>query len=244
MTIDGPLSYAKDLLKDKEAPKNLSLSAKIIDQNAPVKSTSPITYSANTILLSADINAPNSHVTFNGPVIIDGDNVKITSGRSIGDIKFNSTLDADNSSRNLTIFNGSESGTVTFKEPIGAKGPFSQLSVETGKAIFSNIGDRNRPGAEKLVVKAPNVEFIGSVANAKEQTWAVPDLYVKSGQHTSFIAREKPLIFSSVTHIFLSPQTDVFFETHGGGFEFAKLSADNSNLFLSTPDTEIRKSVN
>jgi filamentous hemagglutinin family protein len=241
MTIDGPLSYAKDLIKDKDTPKNLNFSAKIIDQNAPVKSTSPITYKADTILLSADTNAPNSHITFNGPVIIDGDNVKIISGRSIGDIKFNSTLDADNPSRNLTISNGSQSGTVTFKEPIGSKGPFSQLSVETGKVIFSNIGDRNRPGADKLVVKSPHVEFIGTVANANDQTWAVPNLYVKSGQHTSFITREEPLIFTSVSHIFLSPQTDVVFETNGGDFEFAKLSGDNQqSITVNTGNGEAK----
>ena len=227
MTIDGPFNYLKDIIKDKDAPKTLTFSGKIIDQNAPVKSKSSLTYAADTILLSADTNVLNSNITFNGPVIIDGDNVKITSGLSFGDIKFNSTLDADHPSRNLTISNGSQSGTVTFKEPIGSKGPFSQLTVETGKAIFSNIGDRNRPGADKLIVKSPNVEFIGSVAHAKEQTWAAPNLYVKSGQQTTFISREKPLIFSSITHISLSPQTNIFFETHGGGFEFAKLSGDN-----------------
>lgn len=235
LTIDGPFSYLKDVIKDKDAPKNITFSGKIIDQNAPVKSTSSLTYSADTILLSGDTNAPNSHITFNGPVIIDGDNVKISSGQSKGDIKFNSTLDADHSSRNLTISNGSLAGTVTFKEAIGSKGPFSQLSIETGKLVFSNIGDKNRPGAEKLHIKTPNVEFLGTVVHAKEQLWEVgqsqrgevPNFYVKSGQHTTFIAREKPLIFSATTHLGLSPQTNVVFETHGGGFEFSKLSGDH-----------------
>ncbi|HEX2579347.1 MAG TPA: filamentous hemagglutinin N-terminal domain-containing protein [Rhabdochlamydiaceae bacterium] len=224
LTIDGALTYAKDLIKDKEAPKSLTLSAKIIDQNAVVKSNSPMTYCADMILLSADVNVPNSTITFNGPVVIDGDNVKIASGRSIGDIQFNSTLDADKSSCNLTIFNGAQSAAVIFKEPIGSKGPFSTLSIETGKTVFSNIGDRHRPAAEKLIVKSPTADLLGPVIHAKEQEWEVPQLSVKSGQTITFIAHDKPLIFAPVTHVFLSPQTNVAFETSGGPFQIPKLT--------------------
>jgi len=226
LTIDAPLTYAKDLIKDKEAPKSLILSAKIIEQNGPVKSHSPMTYSADMIFLSADTNAPNSNITFNGPVIIDGDHVKITSGRIIGDIRFNSTLDADKPSRNLTIFNGSQSAAVVFKEPVGSKGPFSTVTIETGKAVSSNMGDRNRPVAEKLTLKSQSADLLGSVYHAKEQVWEVPHLSVKSGQSTTFIAHDKPLIFAPMTHVFLSPQTHVVFETSGGHFEMAKLTGD------------------
>ncbi len=116
---------------------------------------------------------------------------------------------------------------MTFKDAIGSKGSFSQLSIETGKLVLPNIGDNSRPGAEKLVVKAPNVEFIGQVANAREQSWDATNLHLKSGQHTTFISREKSMIFSATTHLVLSPQTTVAFETNGGNFEFAKLSGDN-----------------
>lgn len=235
LTIDGALTYAKDLINDKEAPKSLTLSAKIIDQNGPVKTSSPMTYCADMILLSADVNAPNSNVTFNGPVVIDGSNVKIASGRSIGDIQFNSTLDADHPSRNLTIFNGAQSAAVVFKEPIGSKGPFSTVTIETGKAVFSNIGDRHRPAAEKLVVKSPSADLLGPVIHAKEQWWEVPQLSVKSGKPTIFIAHDKPLIFAPVTHVFLSPQTHVTFETSGGHFKMAKLTGGTEqSVFVST----------
>jgi len=224
LEINAPIGKNKD---DKVTVKTLSATGKIVDQNAFIKTGGAISYSGDMILISGDTHALNSSITYNGPVVVDGDNVKINSGRSKGNIKFNSTLDADTPSRNLTISNGSESGTVAFNEPIGSKGSFSQMAVKTGKAVFVNIGDRNRPGAEKLVVEAPNVELLGSVAHAKEQIWDVPNLYVKSGQHTTFIAGEKPLKFSSMTHISLSPQTNVAFETQGGAFEFAKLSGDN-----------------
>ncbi len=224
LEINAPIGKNID---DKVTVKTLTVNSKIVDQNAFIKTSGAIFFSGDMILISGDTHALNCNITYNGPVVVDGDNVKITSGRSKGDIKFNSTVDADNPSRNLTIFNGSQSGTVLFKEPIGSKGSFSQLSIETGKAIFSNIGDKNRPGTDKLIVKSPNVEFIDQVANAKEQTWEVPNLYVKSGQHTTFISREKPLIFTSVSHIFLSPQTTIAFETNGGNFECAKLSGDN-----------------
>ncbi len=227
LTIDGPFNFLKDPIKDKDTPKTLTFFGKIIDQNAVVTSKSSLTYSADTILLSADTNAPQSHITFNGPVIIDGANVNITSGRIIGDIKFNSTLDADRPSRNLTISNGKQSGTVTFKDAVGSKGPFSQLSIETGKLVFSNIGDKSRSGAEKLLIKASNVEFLGTVVHANEQSWDAGNFHLKSGEHTTFISREKPLIFSATTHLVLSSQTNVVFETHGGLFEHSKLSGDH-----------------
>ncbi len=232
MTIDGPFHHLKDIIKDKDTPKTLTFSGKIIDQNAPVTSKSSLTYSADTILLSADTHAPQSNITFNGPVIIDGDKVEIKSGSSYGEIKFNSTLDADHPSRSLKISNGKGAGTVTFKEAVGSKGSFSQLSIETGKLVLSNIGDKNRQGADKLFIKASNVEFLGTVAHAKEQhwgekSWGNTNLYLKSGQHTTFMTREKPLMFAATTHLVLSPQTNIVFETLGGDFEFSKLSGDH-----------------
>ena len=121
---------------------------------------------------------------------------------------------------------------MTCKEAVGSKGSFGQLSIETGKLVFSNIGDKNRPGAEKLIIKASNIEFFGTVADANEQhwgekSWGNTNLYLKSGQHTTFITREKPLMFAATTHLVLSPQTNIVFETQGGDFEFSKLSGNH-----------------
>jgi filamentous hemagglutinin family protein len=225
LTFAGPFNYTREILKDKDALKTLRFGATIIDQNAAVKGMGHIMYSAEKILLSANTSAPNDHITFNGPVTIDGDKVKISSGLSKGDIKFNSSLEADHPSRSLTISNGA--GTVSFKEPIGVKGAFSELSIDTGKLYLPNIGDRNRRGAKKLTVKAGEVEFIGTIAHAKKQLWTVPHLHLSSGQPTIFISRNKPLVFASPTHIFLNPGTDVVFETYGGKLELSKLSGDH-----------------
>ena len=224
LEINAPIGKNKD---NKVTIKTLTLNGKIVDQNALIKTAGAISVSGDMILISGDTHALNSNITYNGPVVIDGDNVKIASGLSKGDIKFNSTVDADHPSRNLTISNGSQAGTVTFKEAIGSKGPFSQLDIETGKLALFNIGDKNRPGAEKLLIKASNVEFLGTIAHAKEQNWDAGNFHLESGQHTTFITREKPMMFTPTTHLVLSPQTNVVFETHGGDFELSKLSGDN-----------------
>ena len=222
--IDALLGKNKE---DQVTLKQLTLNGKIIDQNALIKSTSSITYSGGMIFLSGDTHALNSNITYNGSVIIDGPHVNIASGRATGDIIFNDTLDADQPGRTLTIFNGAKSGTVSFNKPISSKGPPLELSIETSKLFLSNIGDKQRIGAEKISIKATNVDFFGTVINAREQMWDVPSLHLKSGQPTIFITHNNDLVFTPSTHMFLTPQTSVAFETHGGYLELSKLSGDH-----------------
>jgi len=223
LTINAPLGKNKD---DKAIVKTLSLKGKVIDQNGPIKTGGSITYLGSEIFLSADTHAVNSPITYNGSVIVDGDNVNIKSGLSRGDITFNGTLDADQSSRSLTILNGKGLGAVSFKGTIGSRGPL-QLMVDTKKLSLSNVGDSNHAGVEKLHVKATNVDFFGTVVNAKEQTWEDSEVFLKSGKLTTFITHEKPLIFTPTSQVSLTLQADVAFETDGGYFELSKLSGDH-----------------
>lgn len=224
LSIDGSFNILKEY-KDRDPSKTLQFNAKLIDQNGSIKSIGPTTYTAEKILLSGDISAPNTMLTFNGPVIIDGDNVEIGNGFNKGDTTFIGTLDADRPHRSLKITNG-EAGSISFKGPIGSKESL-QLSIATGKLSLLNVGDKNHPGAESLNVQAKTVDFLGTVVHATEQTWEVPNLHLKSGQLTTFITNERPLFFTPNTQIVLDPQTNVAFETRGGALELSKLSGDH-----------------
>jgi filamentous hemagglutinin family protein len=228
ITLDGTFTYLKNLKiedpKEKDIPKSFSLHAKLIDQNSLIKATGPITLEADTLLLSGNINAPNTSIKLNGAVIVDGDNVEIKNGYSKGYTIIDGTLDADQSNRSLRISNGKESGIVAVTGPIGSKVPLLELSIETGKLSLPNLGDKNHLGTESLNIKAQTVEVLGTVVHAKEQTWGAPIVQLKSGQPTTFITDANPLVFAPTTEVFLSPQTNVIFETHGGNFELLKLS--------------------
>ena len=222
LTFNAPFGKNKE---DKATVKTLTLSGQVIDQNSLIKTAGPITY-AGPLYLSGDTHAFNSSITFTGPVVIDGSQVKITSGRSKGDIVFQQSLDADQLGRSLTIFNGNQAGTVSFKGTIGSNVPLN-LSVETGKLAFFNIGSPSSAGADILQIKAVKTDFFGTVAHAVEQTWETPSLHLKSGQLTTFMTQGKSLVFTPVTEIFIEPQTQAAFETDGGYFELSKLSGEH-----------------
>ncbi len=225
LAIDAPIGFPNPKNKDdKVALKTLALNGKLIDQNAAIKSMGRVVYSADKILLGGDIYAVNSPITFNGPVFVKSDNVKIASGRIKGDITFNGPLDADQPNRHLTIFNGS--GSVAIKGPIGTLEPLG-LSIETEKLSLPNIGDKNHAGAPSLTIKASSVDLLGNVVHAGEQMWDASSIQLKSGTLTTFITDENPMIFTPNTKIVLEPQTNVIFETRGSALDLSNLSGDH-----------------
>lgn len=231
LAIEAPFGKSRE---DKVTVKTLTLQGQTIDQKGPIKTAGAIIYAADSILLGSDTHALNSSIMYKGPVTIAANEVKIASGRSKGDITFLDSLNADHPGRTLTIFNGNQSGSVSFKGAVGSKGPFN-LSVETGKLSLSNLGDKDRAGIGKLQIKATHVDFFGSMVHANEQSWDSPDIHLQGGQLTTFITHGQPLSFTPASQVQLSPQTGVVFETHGGSFELSKLSGDHQqSLTVST----------
>jgi filamentous hemagglutinin family protein len=226
LRVDGPIEGSKS------AFKALNLTGKTIDQNNIVgcsgPNSGPITYTGEKIFLGGDIYASNKNITFNGAVIVDHD-ISIKSGPTQGDILFNSTLDADQPKRSLTINNGQSRGSVSIKGSIGLTGPLN-LKIETGKLSLPNIGDKSRAGVGHLELKAKNknesMDFTGTILHAGQQTWEVENINLTSGQLTTFITDGNSMIFTS-TKINLDPHTSLFFETHGGNIELPSVFGDH-----------------
>lgn len=227
LIIDAPIEGLKSALK------SLNLTGKTIDQNSTVgcsgPNSGPITYTGDKIFLGGDIYASNNDITFNGPVIIDND-ISIKSGLTIGDILFNSTLDADHPNRSLIINNSYiGKGSVSIKGPIGSTGPLN-LKIESGKLSLPNIGDKNRAGVGHLELKAKNknesMDFSGTIIHANQQTWEVENINLKSGQPTTFITDGNSMIFTS-TKINLDPHTSLCFDTRGGNIELPSIFGDH-----------------
>lgn len=241
--VHGGLFLNSSFGDTKSAPSNiLHFKGKTIDQNGYVQNKGPTTYSGERIQIGSDIYAPNYPITFNGPVVIDADQVKIASGRSKGDITFNGTVNGDRAGRTLTIYNGESFASVFMNGPVGQQIPLD-LTIGTARLTLHNIGNINNAGAGQLDLKAKhNIDFLGSVVHANEQKWDAANLNLKGGQLTTFITEDRPLTFTSGTKVNLDSQTSVSFETRGGDLELRELTGEHEQdvkIFTGHGDARI-----
>jgi filamentous hemagglutinin family protein len=96
--------------------------------------------STGSIILQngASVQTAGSFITFDGPVVLEGDNVTICSNRedASGEIRFNSSINGSHGAlSNLVIHSGAQ-GTVTFADSLGTENALGSFSLDTGIAYL------------------------------------------------------------------------------------------------------------
>lgn len=143
----------------------LTLTGSLLDQNSSVVADGFITYNG-PLTLGGNVTSVNHNITFNGTVVRDTV-TSATVDAGTGVVSFASLLDADTSSRNITV-NG---GTATFTTHIGSVHPLNVVSA-TATTINQNgnlnaIGGVNYTGGVNLggniTTTNTDIDITGSV---------------------------------------------------------------------------------
>ncbi|MBE9143178.1 CHAT domain-containing protein [Planktothrix mougeotii] len=131
------------------------------ESNLGTSQAGTLTLAGNSITLTNNIDTSatigsGNNITFNSPVILDGDTVTLTTSGTAGsgNVTFNNTVDSNTpGNSNLTIQAGT--GTVSVNETIGGTNTLNGLTV--------NSGDMNSNAAITVEAGGVNLNSSGSV---------------------------------------------------------------------------------
>jgi|GEM_PF-1454265 len=195
--LKGPMGSAS---KNEPKFQSIHLKGESVDQRDDLYAAGPIIYEGKKIYLGGSIKTTNHSITFEGPVMITSPSVSIKSGLSRGNIYFNSTLDADQPTRKLTLDNGTSKGEIHFKNDIGLNGALQQLTITTSKLILHNVGDKNKGVIQHLNIRGKQgIECYGNRYLAGQQTWNSWNISLKGEGEVFFFTDLFPLSFEK-TH--------------------------------------------
>jgi filamentous hemagglutinin family protein len=223
---NGVVRLIEDQKTCLTTPKGtLLIEAPEIIQEGALISKGPIHYKADWIKIGGSIATANAPIILDGPVcLIKNDALHFKT--SYNDIVFGSTLDADLSSRALTIQNGN--GSVYFKGDIGEKGSLGALNVSCKTVFFhGNIGGETPGIAGPLILEKAGVYCHGSIYHTGgEQNWKVGSIHMTHEGIVQMKTDGKDFCFGLDAEILLEKAEGLSIQTRGGMINLAPIKTN------------------